>query len=580
MDLHLPHRDSGPADRAARLEKKRQTYRFAYDWPPGVATSAELPKSDDYSKLYLLESAKVYFDVGVNVAAMAIEGHQAGELLGLLEERFRDMSAKALHEHVFRTPRDVAATLPPRRPKSWDEYREFFATWEQTPVVATYDDPQARDESFAWQRVAGVNPMVLRRCDAIPDHLAVDGALFQRVMGDGDSLDACIAEERLYVADYAILDGVATGTTLGIQKYLAAPIALFAVPKGGRRLRPVAIQLGQTPDAPTFTPADGWRWRVAMMHTRIADANVHEGVAHLGRTHMVMESVKLCMERQLDEKHPLHRLLEAHVETTLAINHSAKTSLIAPDGTVDHCFAPTIEAFAGVVKKALDTYPISEATPRKDLESRGLMNTEALDNPYRDDVLLVFEAVERFVRDYVTIFYQSDADVVGDQELQAFVRELGASDGGRLTGVPSVNTVDELIALITTFVHIAGPGHSAVNFAQFPYMGFVPNMNGASYEPVPGADLADEEESLTAMLPPLRPALEGVTMVYFLSHVRSTKLGHYAPFHFRNHEASKAVHGFQRHLKSIEGIIDERERDRFLPYPFLKPSLVLQSISI
>jgi arachidonate 15-lipoxygenase len=580
MSLELPQRDGDGGKRAERLAKKRETYRFAYDWPPGVATSAELPKKDDYSALYMLESAKVYFDVGVNVAAMAFEGQQAGELLALLEERFRDMTAKELHEHVFRTPRDVAATLPPRRPESWDEYRHFFATWEPEPVIATYDDAALRDESFAWQRVAGVNPMVLRRCDGLPENLSVDDALFQHVMGDDDSLSRCIDEERLYVADYAILDGVETGETLGMAKHLAAPIALFAVPAGGRRLRPVAIQLGQTPDHPVFTPSDGWRWRVAMMHTRIADANVHEGVAHLGRTHMVMEATKLCMERQLDERHPIHRLLEAHVETTLAINHSAKTSLIAPGGTVDHCFAPTIEAFAGVVKTALDSYPLATATPREDLEARGLMNTEALDHPYRDDVLLVFEAVERFVREYLSIFYERDADVVGDAELQAFVRELGATEGGRLTGVPSVSTVDELVKLVATLVHIAGPGHSAVNFPQFPFMGFVPNMTGASYEPVPGHDLADEEHSLTNMLPPLRPALEGVTMVYFLSNLRSSKLGHYKPFHFRNHAASKAVHAFQRHLKSVEGIIDERERERFLPYPFLKPSLVLQSISI
>lgn len=580
MSLELPQKDASAAEREARLSAKRDTYRFAYDWPPGVATSAELPKSDDYSKLYLLESAKVYFDVGVNVAAMAIEGQEAGALLSLLEQRFKDLSAKELHEHVFKTPRDVAATLPPRRPKRWDEYRAFFATWDEPPVVATYDDPASMDESFGWQRVAGVNPMVLQRCDEVPEKLGVDDALYQRVMGEGDSLAKAIAEQRLYLADYVILDGIETGETLDLKKHIAAPVALFAVPPGARRLRPVAIQLGQKRDAAVFTPADGWRWRVAMLHVQIADANVHEGVAHLGRTHMVMEAVKLCMERQLDEQHPLHRLLEAHVETTLAINHSAKTSLIAPGGTVDHCFAPKIEAFAGVVKEALDTYPIAKATPRDDLEARGLMNTEVLDHPYRDDVLLVFEAIERFVREYVSIFYENDADVTGDTELQAFVRELGATEGGRLTGMPTVSTVDELVRLITTFVHIAGPGHSSVNFPQFPFMGFVPNMTGAAYAPVPGADLADDEQSLCAMLPPLRPAMEGVTMVYFLSHLRDSKLGHYKPFHFRNHAASKAVKSFQKELSSVESTIDERERERFLPYPFLKPSLVLQSISI
>lgn len=580
MSTTLPQDDKHPAKRTERLTKKRETYRFAYDWPPGVATSAELPKSDDYGALYLLESAAVYAKIGVNVAAMAIEGAESHNLLDLLEQRFAGISAKEMHEHVFTAPRDVAKSMPARFPKTWDEYRAFFATWETPEVVGFYDDPAQLDLAFAWQRVGGVNPMVLTRCDELPGHFPVTDAQLAAVTGAGDSIAAAIAEQRLYLADYVALDGIPTGTTQDLPKFVAAPMALFAVPKGELRMRPVAIQLGQTPDAPMFTPKDNWRWRVAMLHVQIADANLHEGIAHLGRTHMVMEAVKLCMERQLDEAHPLHKLLSAHVETTLAINHSAKTSLIAPGGTVDHCFAPKIEAFCGVVKKALDTYPIAKATPREDLEARGLMNAEVLESPYRDDALMIFDAIEKFVGDYVRIYYADDAAVQNDTELQAFVAELGAQEGGRLTEVPGAQTLDQLIALVTKFVYIASAGHSAVNFAQYPFMGFVPNMTGSSFAAVPGADLPDEEASLTKMLPPLRTALEGVVMIYFLSHLHPTKLGHYGPFHFRGRKVHDAVHRFQKALEACESIIDSKNPERLIAYPFLKPSLVLQSIAI
>jgi arachidonate 15-lipoxygenase len=577
--MDLPQNDGDAGARTARLANKREIYRFAYDWPPGVATSAELPRSDDYGALYLLESVKTYAEIGVNVAAMALEGHEGRDVLATLEARFAGVTAEKMHELIFSSPREIARSLPPRSPKSWDEYRAFFATWRAPDVVAFYDDPAQLDLAFAWQRVAGVNPMVLARCDRLPDHLGVDDARYRQVMGADDSLASAIAEQRLYLADYAPLAGIATGTTDGLKKYITGPMALFAVPRGQTRLRPVAVQLGQTPDAPTFTPRDGWRWRVAMLHVQIADANHHEGVAHLGRTHMVMEAVKLCLERQLDESHPLHRLLSAHLETTLAINHSAKTSLIAPGGTVDRCFAPTIEAFAGVVKNALDTYPISTATPKQDLEARGLTNTEVLEHPYRDDVGLVWDAVEAFVSEYVDLYYASDADVQRDTELRAFVEELGAQDGGRLVEVPRVSTVRDVKALVTKLVFIAGPGHSAVNFPQYPSMGFVPNMTGASFRPL-SVDLADDEQELTGMLPPLRIAMEGVTMIYFLSNTRVTKLGQYAPFHFRDLAVSGPLHRFQRALEGVESIIDEREPRRLMSYPFLKPSQVLQSISI
>ncbi|MCB9603185.1 MAG: hypothetical protein H6720_22945 [Sandaracinus sp.] len=576
----LPQDDPKAQARQDRLAKRRETYRYAYDWPPKVATSAELPRSDDYGPLYLLESAKVYASVGVNVAAMAIEGHDAGDLLHTLEKRFARASAEELHRFVFSTPREVAQAAPRRRVDSWRDFAAFFATWDAPQVVSFYDDPAQTDVAFAWQRVAGVNPMVLARCDAIPSNLRIDEARFERSIGAGDSLAAAIAEQRLYVADYAVLEGVETGVTDGFAKYLCAPIALFVAERSTRRLHPIAIQLGQTPDAPVFDRTDGWRWRMAMTLVQSADANVHEGIYHLGRTHMVMECVKLAMERQLDEEHPLYVLLHPHLETTLAINHSAKTSLIAPGGTVDQCFAPSIDAFASVVKAALDTYPIRTASPLEDLERRGLGNVEALENPYRDDVTLVWGAVERFVSEYVDVYYATNEAVAGDTELQAFARELSADDGGRLKDVPVPQTVAELKALIARFVFIAGPGHSAVNFPQFPFMGYVPNMPGASFAPIPTQDVADDEALLTAMMPPLRIALEGVTMVYFLSQMRDSKLGHYPPFHFRDGAARDVVDRFQTRLTEIEAEIETREPSRLMSYPFLKPSLILQSISI
>ena len=578
--MTLPQDDSNPSKRAGRLASKRETYRFVYDWPPGVATSAELPKSDDYGALYLLESAKVYAQIAMNVAAMVIEGKDEGKnVVDLLEQRFTAITAAELHEHVFRSPRAVAEALPPRFPTSWDEYKAFFATWETPPVVGFYDDPERLNLAFGWQRVAGVNPMLLARCDELPDHFPVSDARFRQVMGGDDSIARAIAEQRLYLADYAALDGIPAGTTRDLQKYVCAPRALYAA-ASDRRLRPIAIQLGQTPDAAMFGPSDGWRWRMAMQLVQIADANLHEGIYHLGRTHLVMEAVKVSMERQLDESHPLHRLLHAHLETTLAINHSAKTSLIAPGGTVDHCFAPTIEAFAGVVKKALDTYPIAQASPMHDLERRGLMNDEVLEHPYRDDAQLVWAAIEAYAGEYVRGAYPDDAAVAADVELAAFVRELGAKDGGRLIDVPQPKTREQVQSLVAKLVWIAGPGHSSVNFAQYPFMGFVANMTGASFAPIPTPETPDEEAQLTKMLPPLRIALEGVTMIYFLSHMRPTKLGHYPPFYFRDHASRAAMHGFQKALKGVEATIDARDPQRLITYPFLKPSLVLQSISI
>lgn len=578
----LPSQDPRPESRASQLAESRGTWRYAYDWPVGVATSAELPKSANYGLTYVARSLEAYLGIVANLGAMTVSDVESGALERMVRERFETTDPGKLHDHLFRTPRDLAAAMGERRPTSWAEFEQLYHVWKAPPVVATFrQDARGQDLAFAWQRIAGVNPMTLARAASVPGNFPVTDEVFGRAMA-GDRLEAALAEGRVFLADYAALDGIATGTTDGVAKYTGAPLALFAIERGTWDLLPVAIQCGQDPSRfPLFTPADGWRWWMARTAVQIADASVHEGVAHLGRTHMVMEAVNLAVNRQLSNRHPLSCLLLPHVETTAAINHSAKTSLIAPGGTVDRCFAPTIEAFGGVVKAALDSYRLDATAPPDDLRARGLDDRDVLrTHPYRDDALPVWDALRAYVGEYVALYYTSDADVAQDAELQAFVAELSADDGGRLRGVPPARTCAELAFLLTRLVWIGGPQHSAVNFPQFPYMGFPTNMPGASYRPMPDAETADEEASLVAMLPSWRIAIEDTTMVYLLSNVRPSRLGHYDLLHFRDPRVGPVVDRFQRKLAEIETATLDRDAGRLLPYPHLVPSQILQSVAI
>lgn len=583
MQVCLARNDASPGARADQLASSRGTYRYAWDWPIGVATSAELPAGDNYGLGYVAHSVKIYAEIGANLAAMAIEGASHDELEKALRARFERLAPYELHAHLLRAPKDLAASVPDQRVSSWTEFERFFALWKAPEVLASFQSGEAaQDLAFAWQRVGGCNPMLLARCDRIPERFPIDAARYAALIS-GDSLQKALADQRLYLADYSVLDGVALGETDGLAKYLCAPLALFVVDPASRQLRPVAIQCGQRPgpDAPTMWPGEGWRWRMAKTLVQIADANWHEGVAHLGRTHLVMEAVKLAMERQLAKAHPLHVLLSPHLETTLAINHSAKTSLIARGGTVDRCFAPKIEAFGELVRTAIRTHPIDESTPARDLRARGLDNRDALPfHPYRDDALLVWDAIESFVGEYLALYYPIDDEVARDTELAAFATELCAEDGGRLVGVAVPKTIDALRALITRLIWIAGPQHSAVNFAQYPFMGLVPNMSGASYRAIPSADTPDDEAEYTQMLPPWRVATEGVTMIYLLSSLRDSKLGDYGLLHFLDLRVHPIVRALQKRLREVEATIVTRDPARLLSYPWLLPSQILQSISI
>ncbi len=150
----------------------------------------------------------------------------------------------------------------------------MFQIWPKPPIVDWFHKtPRDLDRAFAWQRVAGVNPMNLARCARVPANLAVDEALYQRVM-PGDSLARATAEGRLYIADYAAFDGLEAGSTDGIQKYISAPIALFAVDLSTGELLPVAIQCGQAPSKanPVVCPGERWRWGIGSAHPSTASS--------------------------------------------------------------------------------------------------------------------------------------------------------------------------------------------------------------------------------------------------------------------------------------------------------------------
>lgn len=228
-----------------------------------------------------------------------------------------------------------------------DEYTALFQTLPLPAVAHHLFD----DESFARYRVAGPNPMLIKGIKRIPVNFPLSDAQYQSVMRAADSIALAASEHRLYLLDYAELAFLAEkpGETDGRTKYVFAPIALFALPKGGGAMRPVAIQCGQTPAAnPLFFPAKagtgkGWGWQMAKLGVQIAKCNYHELFVHLARTHLLIEAIAVASHRHLASNHPLNILLLPHCVGTLFINNAAAEFLISPGSPIDHFFGAPID---------------------------------------------------------------------------------------------------------------------------------------------------------------------------------------------------------------------------------------------
>lgn len=471
------------------------------------------------------------------------------------------------------------------RPTSLDDYARLFTTLERPWFADRFES----DEVFAYLRVAGFNPLVLQQVPAPGEKFPVTDEQFRIALGDmKDSLALAGAEGRLFLCDYVALAGVKNGNFPAGPKYCFAPLALFALPRVGsepRRLRPVAIQCGQDPRSHrVFTPADGDAWKKAKVVVTVADFNHHELVSHLGRTHLLIGPMVIATHRCLPAGHPVSTLLRPHFEGTLNINDMAQATLVAPGHEVDKSLGGTIWASRKVAAEGLLAKPFNELFLPRDLEVRGVTGA-TLEYPYRDDALTLWAAIEAWVTAYLELSYHSDEEVRADTALQAWAAEIVSQEGGRVPGFGDagegrIQSFGYLCQALTMIVFTASVQHAAVNSPQAGLMTYAPATPPAAYRAAPLSVLDSENDDYLDYFPPLELAALQMDFMQLLGGVVHTRLGRYERDWFKDPRVRAPLARFQEKLDALEGLITERNRGRYGPYPFLLPSRIPQSINI
>jgi len=571
MKPTLPQNDSSPELRLKGLDRARGSYQYNTDYYD-LVMAEEVPKGDGYSMEYMAGVVKLKALLQANHVAGGTPKLKAEVAQGELEAVERGEMRATLD----RLKADTIDGTPAARPERIEDYEAMFARVDRP----TQADLWREDWYFGWQQIAGGTPTSLARMDRVPDKFPLTAAHYSRALGGRDSLDAALAEGRLYAVDYALLDGIPAGVTTGYQKHLWAPIAAFARTPGGELL-PVGVQCGQTPgaDNPIYTPRDGLRWEMARMTTQIAEVNWNGTTVHLGFCHLVMEAVILTSYRELSSRHPLMVLLDPHFEMTLVVNETARGSLINPGGYMDRLQSGTLEGSIELLKRGMSALRLDRAGLAADLKARGVDDTDALPvYPFRDDGLPVNRAIHRWVDGYLRLYYRADADVVADTELRAWRDALGAAGG--LNGVPDLDTVAGLVTFVSDLLYRCTAYHSTINYSGYEAAGFPPNQPTAGFGPGPSPDREPTEADLLAMMPPLNVARGAFTLMYTLQETRYSQLGQYPRLHFKDPPVWPLLLAFQAELESVEAQTAARNTSRRLPYSHLLPSRIPQSIHV
>lgn len=579
----LPANDANPTARQAALAEAKERYRFVYDIYPSVALAASVPKEEvppaDWSAVINNATKLVLKNLHKSDAVL---GGKSG-----FAARFADLRttlADLLHRDFASAVNDVASLfLAGDTGNQTERPSDFAALFQEMPapdLVKHLHD----DAVFSRRVIAGANPESLERVRSKDPSFPVTDAMIAAVSA-GDTWQSAQSEGRLYISDYGMLEGAPANEFGGPKRHTLAPRALFVVPRGGKSPQICAIQLGRTPspENPIFTPQHGWGWEIAKTHVAVADTLVGAVWFHHARTHLIAEAAIVSAHRTMAPSHPLLVLLRPHFLGTLHINHLGAKVVFPEHGVLDWFTGTTQPVVRAVSAKSVQSCDFSETVFPKRLAARGVDDSGCLQEfPFRDDGLLVWNALAQWVNNYIDVYYANDAAVLGDVELQAWIRQWSAPDGGGIKGIGVngvVPTKGVLAETLTQLIFAGSALHASMNFPVEVEMTVIPNSPFAAYAAAPTRTDGHTEADWLAMLPPIEQAQRQFGVALLLGMARYGRLDSYPEGTFTDPRVVPLLGAYKQHLGEVENTIVERNKQR-QPYIHMLPSRIPQSINI
>uniref|UniRef100_A0A8C9GQA9 Arachidonate 15-lipoxygenase type B n=1 Tax=Piliocolobus tephrosceles TaxID=591936 RepID=A0A8C9GQA9_9PRIM len=156
-------------------------------------------------------------------------------------------------------------------------------------------------------------------------------------------------------------------------------------------------------------------------------------------------------------------------------------------------------------------------------------------------------------------------------------------DGMQIWGIPSsLETREALVQYVTMVIFNCSAKHAAVSAGQFDSCAWMPNLPPSMQLPPPTSKGLATREGFIATLPPVNATCDVIIALWLLSKEPGDRrpLGTYPDEHFTEEAPRRSITAFQSHLAQISRAIQERNRGLVLPYTYLDPPLIENSVSI
>uniref|UniRef100_A0A3P8ZLZ6 Lipoxygenase domain-containing protein n=1 Tax=Esox lucius TaxID=8010 RepID=A0A3P8ZLZ6_ESOLU len=468
------------------------------------------------------------------------------------------------------------------RAESWKSFTELNTVFSHNGSLnnaAKYVQTHwTEDWFFGYQCLNGCNPFMVQQIRFLPSNLSITSDMLRPFLPDTSSLELELERGTIFLLDYEVLEGVPANIINGKQQYLAAPLVILHLNHQGQ-LKPIAIQLQQAPGPqnPVFLPSDpSPDWLLAKIWVRCSDFQCHQLSSHFLRTHLLGEVSCTATLRQLPEVHPLHQLLMPHIRSTLQINIEARSSLLSANGVFDKgdcgrclCCCP----------RATERLRYRNLCVPSDLEDEGYTPPTLL---LRTGCTASLNALHRFVNSWVDVYYHEDKEVEQDIELQSWIDEIH-THGFPHSGFPqSFQTKPELCQFVTMVIYCCSAQHAAVNFSQLDFALWMPNCPASMTCPPPQNKGKLTEDEILSILPDVNATCSLLITLFLLSQPASdyVPLCQYREAVFSSGIPRRLVEQVQAELRVISDEITERNKKLELPYMYMSPDRIENSVAI
>ncbi|KAK1805632.1 hypothetical protein P4O66_019910 [Electrophorus voltai] len=385
-------------------------------------------------------------------------------------------------------------------------------------------------------------------------------------------------------------------------------------------------------------------WLLAKMFVRNAEFNEHELNFHLLRTHLLAEIFTVATMRDLPAAHPLFKLLLPHTRFTLQINIMARKTLISSYGYFPKFTAIGNDSMMEFLQRAVLSLTYSSLCLPDDIKERGLekipnfyyrddglelwkiifkfvngiLSYYYTDSDVQTDIELQAWLTSIFQSGFLEnphagmIFF---LDFFPLSPKFSFLSKTSPSVHPPIppSGFPkSFSTVEELVKFVTMVIFTVSAQHAAVNNGQvrkcflvffrflclnviltlpdlttppgfqFDYGGWMPNFPSSLQQAPPRRKGLATEHTVSDTLPSISSTVNTMAIVYLLCHDTCDRyaLGNYPEVHFSEEIPQKQIQQFQTDLLQFEKKIETRNKTLELPYTYMSPQNMNNSITI